>query len=129
MKKNEPKYRPLETEYTKHGYLFRQVKREGLVAMYEQLDVQETGQEILICHEVYEVIQMEAGFAGPQKYPQPAREVPPGNEQWGMKGFSPTTRERADIRFEELKNRLVNRDKNREIIAKKTKKDARKGSK
>lgn len=101
-------YRPLEKEFTRHGYLMKEIKREGLVAMYEQLDLENNNQRV--CFEVFEIIQMDAGFAGPQKYPQPAREVAPGNEMWGTKGFSPATRELAELRFSQIKARIALRE-------------------
>jgi hypothetical protein len=106
-------FRPLEKEYTKYGYRFREVKREGLVAMYEQiaLSEEEGKPDRRVCFEVFEIIQMPAGFAGPARYPQPAREVPPNSESWGQKGFSPTTREKAEERFQQLIERINNREK------------------
>ncbi len=108
MKKTiEPKYRPLEKEFTRHTYLFKLVRREGLVAIYETLDAEDNNRPL--GYEVFEVIQMEAGFAGPAKYPQPAREVVPGNEAWGVKGFSPRTIQEAEARFTFLQAKLTER--------------------
>lgn len=103
-------YRPLEKEYNKNGYTFKQVKREGNVAMYEQWMVTEdTKEDKFVAYEVFEVIQMEAGFAGPKKIPQPAKEIPPNTESWGLKGFTCTSKELADLRFEQIQQRLLNR--------------------
>lgn len=103
-------YRPLEKEYNKNGYTFKEVKREGNVAMYEQWCEKEDTEGLkFVGYEVFEVIQQDAGFAGPKKIPQPARELVPNNESWGLKAFTCTSLENAEERFQMLKQRLSDR--------------------
>lgn len=100
--------RPIETTYIKNGYKFVQIKREGLIAIYEQRD-EETDK--LIAYEVFEIQEMKEGYAGPGRYFQPAREVVPSATTWGMKGFTCSDMESAEKRFQELKEKVENRVK------------------
>lgn len=104
----ESKYIALEKEYIKYGYKFTQVKREGLVAIYKQED-DESGS--FIGYEVFEIIEKEAGFAGPKKYPQPAKELVPNTELWGSRAFSCWTLEQAEEKFVHLQQQMANRIK------------------
>lgn len=92
-------FKPLETEFKSNGFIYKQVKREGLVAMYILIDPDDNKE---CSYEVFEIQQTPAGFAGPKKYPQPARETIPVPSMWGKKAFSPLTRVQAEQRFKEL---------------------------
>jgi hypothetical protein len=104
-------YRQIESEFTKYGYDFKLIKREGNVALFEQSMIDEdSGDRVVVGYEVVEIIKMEAGFAGPKKYPQPAREVLANSDSWGTKGFSPATLSRAEELFIVLINRIAERE-------------------
>lgn len=96
----------LEQEYTVKGqrdYKYKVVRREGQVAIVEQLN-RETDE--LIGYEVFEIIQYPDRMSPDNKVFIPAKEVPPSNEMWGSRGYSVSTMERAEIRFQELCNRV-----------------------
>lgn len=99
MQNTELTIRPLAKEYEAYGYLFREVKREGLVAIYEQIN-QESGK--VIAHEIFVIEELPEQWVGPKKYHQPPRENVPGKEQWGRKGWTRWTLEHAMEKFNEL---------------------------
>lgn len=96
--------RTLELEFKQSGYSYVQEKREGLVAMYKQINP-DTNK--LVAYEVFVIQELPEGFVGPKKYPQPARENPPGKEQWGRLGWTIWHKEDADKKFAEMVARQV----------------------
>jgi hypothetical protein len=95
-------YRPLETEFLKNGFRFRLLRRDGDVAIFHKVALKgghhpvsfDAGFETVRVgrHDGYEI-------AGVQVEPA---ETLPGNEQWGMKGWSFPTLFAAELKFEEL---------------------------
>jgi hypothetical protein len=102
-------FRPLEPEYKVNGFIHKLVKREGKIAMYQLFDPESDMQPV--GYEVFEVTERPEEYVGPKRYLQPAREAIPLPSQWGAKAFSPSTRARADERFEHLRQLIVNRAK------------------
>lgn len=98
----------LQNEYTKYGSAFKVIKREGLVVIAEQRNEES---DKVIGYEVFEVQQLPDQYVGPNRYFKSAREVPPGSETWGVKGFTCWNLEDAEKRFEQIKERLALRDK------------------
>lgn len=84
----------LPTEFRKHGYNFRQLQREGDVALFEKTAGTVVAYEVVIVqrHDDY----MMAGNL------IPAAEAMPGNETWGLKGWSPRTLPEALRKFTEV---------------------------
>ncbi len=89
--------RPLGTTYRKNSFHYEIVRREGLIAIAMQR--LSPGRGCL----AYEVIKIrecpEANFAGTIV---PAHESAPGNEEWGNRGWTFPTLERATAKFEAL---------------------------
>jgi len=74
---------PLPEKYRKNSYEFSLVERTGDVAIYEQ---REPLNNRVIGYEVFEVQKQEEGEAFGR--PVVAKELTPGNEQWGYLGFT-----------------------------------------
>lgn len=98
--------RELEKEYTAYGYNFKQVKREGQIAIFEQRN---QDSDKIVAYEVFVIQQLPEGFVGPKKYFQPAREAVPGKEQWGRCGWTIWHLEDAEKKFNELVARVAQR--------------------
>lgn len=96
--------RPLPLTYKKHGYTFHQVKREGNVAIYEQVNPDDGK---TVGFEVFEVIQHEEKAAFGKVFE--AHEAPPYTEQWGTIAFTSGNLEQANVRFEHIKNLIAKR--------------------
>jgi len=81
----------MKTEFQKGGFSFRQIKREGAVALFDRSKNGRTHFEVAIitAHGPYELVGVKF----------PAGESYPSSEQWGQKGWTYTTREEADERF------------------------------
>lgn len=92
--------RTLATEYRKNSYDFKQVSREGGIAIYEQID---PDTKKIVAYEVFEVqknasrviagVTIEAG------------ESTPSNEQWGKSGYTVWTLAEAAKKVDILRNR------------------------
>jgi hypothetical protein len=89
---------PLSIEFDFKGFHYRQIARKSRAAIYSQ---RWNGAESPST--AYEVMLIQA-------YPEttmfgklvPAHEAMPGSEQWGQKGWTFTTEERARAKFQEL---------------------------
>ena len=97
-------YEPLEREfmgrgYSQRGWKFREVKREGLIAMYEK--VSEEGDEYW---EVIRVLRDKGGIRviGGVKVDFKAKERYPSDNEFGVSGWCFSSYERAEGRFMEL---------------------------
>lgn len=98
-------YKPLETEFNKSGFRFRLIRRENDVAIYHKVALKgvhhpadfDSGFETVRIgrHDGYEIAGVRV---------EPA-ETLPGNEQWGVKGWSYPTLFSAESKFEELLGR------------------------
>jgi hypothetical protein len=88
---------PLATEFVYEGRTYRQIRRDGLVALYEMLQGEE-----LIGFEVIVIRVYGAGERFGKWYP--LREGYPSKESWGTTGFSYLGRDRegAERRYAEL---------------------------
>lgn len=80
--------RKLEKEFNSDGFAFRQLDRQGAVAVYEK----KKG-DVVSFETVY--IQERPEIRWPNGSITPEREVMPGNEQWGIFGFTYVDRSAA----------------------------------
>ena len=91
-------YKPSQKEFRREGFNYRQIAREGDVALYEQ---RWTGcPDAAACFNVIRVRQREAFQIG-RKFVEPA-EVHPASERWGVDGFTLTDRNKAWDKFFEI---------------------------
>lgn len=90
----------LPTTFKKQGFDYEQVERNALTAIYSQsLD----GQVL-----AYEVIRVTVALAGEiMGNPVVEREVMPGTEQWGIRGWTYWDLEKARVRARELEGRIL----------------------
>jgi hypothetical protein len=89
-------YRPIAKEFRHDGFTFRQIAREGGVAIYEQ-----TWNECPNPSVAYEVVRIRRRDAREIKGNiLEAAEVYPRSEAWGIDGFTLTDRDAA---FEKLR--------------------------
>lgn len=103
---NNINYKPLETDFNKNQFRFRQIRREGDIAIFHRAAIAgglhptafDGGFETVVItrHDGYEI-------AGVQMEPA---ECYPSNEQWGAKGWSYPTLFAADQKYERLLGRL-----------------------
>lgn len=92
-------HKPVDTEFTLKSYTYKQIKREGDIAIYTQ---QMTGNHQATIR--YEVVRIgrHNGYTLGGAIIEPA-ETYPGATQWGINGFTCLTMEAAEKRFEQLK--------------------------
>ena len=96
-------YKSLPTEFTSKGFIFKQIRREGDIAIYKRWGVKHN--EKSAHFEVFEI----------QKYPEremcgvkiEAKEAVPSSELWGKKGFTCLDLDIAEKKFEELKREFT----------------------
>src|SRR5215471_16704742 len=87
--------RPLPKQFRRDGFTYRQISREGDVALYEQ---RWTGcPDPAVCFEVIRVRRRE-GFRIRGRFVEPA-EVYPKSKSWGVDGFTVTDRNKAWDKF------------------------------
>lgn len=88
--------KPLETEFTYRGFAYRQIAREGDIALFEQK--KESHKRIF-----YEVVKVRRhdGFKIAGKTCPPA-EYYPSDHEWGTHGWSFSDRKFADRKYQEL---------------------------
>lgn len=89
--------RPLGTTYGKNGYHYEQVIRDGDIAIFKQRLRPGVG---CLAYEVIR-IQVKPEVTIMDKV-TPEREVAPGNEEWGLMGWTFPTLERAKAKMREL---------------------------
>ena len=85
----------LETQFKIYGDTNVQIKRNGVVALYKR---SATNYEVIIIKQAPEEIKFDKQY--------PAREVYPGTEEFGTKGWSFMTLAVADKKYNELLNNL-----------------------
>jgi hypothetical protein len=85
--------RPLATEFRHGGFRYRQVKREGNVAIFAQ----SKGGAVL-SYEVV-VVRVKPGGVAPSGTVFPTREAYPSTAEWGQFAWTCMTLERAEARF------------------------------
>lgn len=90
----------LPTTFKKQGFDYEQIERNALTAIYSQsLD----GQVM-----AYEVIRVMIAPAGEiMGNPMAEREIMPGNEQWGIRGWTYWDLEKARARARELEGKIL----------------------
>ena len=88
----------------KKGFTFNLLKREGSIAIYEQLD-----KDRIVGYEVHKIRvrkPVECKYTNPDKsikiVSYPEREVLAGNEDFGKYGWSYETLKGAEAKFKEL---------------------------
>ena len=90
--------RPLGDTYSKNGYQYKLIVRDGKVAIFGQIRKREPFDYV-----AYEVIVIEVKppvtIMG-KDYPE--REVSPGNEEWGIHGFTYTNLSDAKVKMRAL---------------------------
>lgn len=94
-------YKPLKTAFRSKGFDYRQVKRHGDVAIFEQTKPGIVGQwfEVII-------VQRHDGYELGGKTVEPAESMP-SSSQWGKKGFTFRTQEEAERKFQQLSTATV----------------------
>jgi hypothetical protein len=89
---------PLATEFNHDGFHYCQIARQGMVAIYSQRD-----NRVKNPSTAYEVVKIQQRpdreIAGKLI---PAHEAMPGSEQWGQKGWTYASEDRARAKFKEL---------------------------
>ena len=89
--------RPLGTTYSKNGYHYKQVIRDGDIAIFRQQSRSGVG---CLAYEVIRIrVKPEIEIMGKVT---PEREVAPANEEWGLMGWTYPTLERAKAKMREL---------------------------
>jgi hypothetical protein len=91
------KYQPIDKEFDSKGVHFKQLKREGLVCLYElsKSNWLTNSYEVFILKETPET-------HWPNGTTSPAREIEPSTSLWGDQGWSLTTKEFALKKFNEV---------------------------
>jgi hypothetical protein len=91
-------YKPIATFFKHGGFNYRQIAREGDVAIYEQrwLDSEN------VCYEVVRIRQHEA-TTFPSGESSPAREAYPTSATWGVDGFTLTDKDTAYAKLRALR--------------------------
>ena len=91
-------YKPLPKEFRRHGFTYRQIAREGEVAIYEQ--DQNGCRNPSISYEVIRIRRRE-GFEIHGRFVEPAEIYPP-SEAWGVDGFTVGNKDGAFAKLREL---------------------------
>ena len=92
-------YEPIATSFKHDGFNYRQIAREGDIAIYEQkwTDCEDPS----IAYEVIRIQRHEAKmFPSGKSYP--AREAYPPSGAWGTDGFTLTDRDAAFNKFQQI---------------------------
>ena len=97
-------YKLLEPEITKSGFRFRQLIREGDIAIFHKVHLpsvshpkaKDAGFEVVVIQKNAEYVMGGA--------PIEAKESLPGNEKWGSRGWTYKDLYSAEIRFQKLLN-------------------------
>ena len=90
-------YKPIATEFNHDGFNYRQITREGDVAIYEQRWRDSEN----VCYEVVRIRRHEAKTFPDGKF-SPAREAYPSSAAWGVDGFTLTDRDAAFAKLREI---------------------------
>jgi hypothetical protein len=91
-------YKPLPTRFQRDGFDYRQIAREGDVAIYEQ--AWSGCSNPSVCYEVVRIRRRE-GFQIDGRFVEPA-EVYPTSESWGVDGFTFTDKAAAFAKLREI---------------------------
>jgi hypothetical protein len=82
--------------FAKKGFSYKQIKREGMKAIFEQVKKGHTG----VTYEVVRIIKHNGYELGGQKIP--AGEAYPGSSQWGISGWTFQNLKDAEGKFKKL---------------------------
>ena len=96
--KKRPFYKPLPTQFSRDGFNYRQIAREGDAAIYDQTWSGSSSPSV--CYEVVRIRQRE-GFQIDGRVVEPA-EVYPKSDSWGIDGFTLTDKDAAFAKLREL---------------------------
>jgi hypothetical protein len=99
--KKQPSYRRLPIEFSRDGFNYRQIAREGNAAIYEQ--TWSVCAEPSACYEVIRIRRRE-GFQIDGRLVEPA-EVYPTSKAWGADGFTVTDKDAAFTKLREVNAR------------------------
>jgi len=99
------KYKTLPKEFTKLGWVHKQVKRIGNFAIYTKQQSHHTNPS----YEVFEVLEQEEYEIAGNKIE--AKEAVPGNERWGECAFTCITSEEAEKKLQWMIKREKNKKK------------------
>lgn len=91
-------YKPLPKEFRRDGFQYRQIAREGDMAIFEQTWAGSASPSI--CYEVIRIRRRD-GFQINGRFVEPA-EVYPNSEAWGVDGWTLPDREAAFAKLREL---------------------------
>jgi hypothetical protein len=91
-------YKPLQKEFRRDGFTYRQIAREGHGAIYEQ--TWNGCSDPSVCYEVIRIRRRE-GFQIGARFVEPA-EVYPNSEAWGVDGFTLTDKDAAFAKLQEV---------------------------
>jgi hypothetical protein len=91
-------YNPLQKEFRRDGFTYRQIAREGHCAIYEQ--TWNGCSEPSVCYEVIRIRRRD-GFQVNGRLVEPA-EIYPKAEAWGVDGFTLTDKDAAFAKLREV---------------------------
>jgi hypothetical protein len=97
--KKDRLYKPLQKEFRRDGFTYRQIARERRAAIYEQ--TWNGYSDPSVCYEVVRIREREA-FEIDGRLVEPA-EVYPNSEVWGVDGFTLTDKDGAFAKQRELR--------------------------
>lgn len=92
----------IEKQFKKYGFDFKQIKRVGDVAIFEQSSSKWPSGDVR--YEVVKIGRHKGYYMGGQKIE--AAETYPGNSLWGIQGWTCTNLERAEIYFKKACKRF-----------------------
>jgi len=99
--KKQPSYRPLPTQFSRDGFNYRQIAREGDAAIYEQTWSRCSSPRL--CYEVIRICRRD-GFQIDGRFVESA-EVYPQSDAWGADGFTLTDKDAAFGKLREVSTR------------------------
>lgn len=95
--------KPLEHEYNKNGFTYNLIQRTNEVAMYSQ-----KFEGIIIAYEVFVITKQKANIIFGNQLEEKELHAP--SSAWGTEAFTCTTLERAELRFNDLKKLVIDRN-------------------
>lgn len=96
-------YIPLPEMIRKNGYDYKQIRREGNVAIYEQMDA-----GAHVAYEVFEIRKQPASEFNGIRYE--AKERMPSNEEWGQNAYTVHDLSAAERRMKEILEKIFERN-------------------
>jgi hypothetical protein len=96
--KKRPFYKSLPTQFSRDGFNYRQIARDGDAAIYEQ--TWSGCSNPSVCYEVIRIHRRE-GFEIDGRFVEPA-ELYPNSDSWGVEGFTLTDKDAAFAKLREL---------------------------